>query len=95
MLRRSPPRGCGWIGSAHYRRAFGANSFGPLGNVALLERLEPGAPSVADDGSVVELYAYALVERSDERLLKVRLSLEFASRLSRARPQPQSWPRSG
>jgi carotenoid phi-ring synthase / carotenoid chi-ring synthase len=65
---------------AQERPAFlGTSGFGPLDNVSVLERFEDGARrwSAAHGGSVVELHAYALVERPDARELKDRLRAEL------------------
>ncbi len=62
------------------RPAFlGTSGFGPLDNISVLERFEEGARcwAAAHGGSVVELHAYALVEQSDERVLKDRLLAEL------------------
>src|SRR4029453_3537568 len=57
----------------------GTSGFGPLDNISVLDRFEGGARrgATAHGGSVVELHAYALVERPDERVLKNRLLAEL------------------
>jgi isorenieratene synthase len=65
---------------AHDRPAFlGTSGFGALDNISVLERFEDGARrwSAAHGGSVIELHAYALVEQSDDHMLKDRLLVEL------------------
>ncbi|MGX6396391.1 FAD-dependent oxidoreductase [Rothia kristinae] len=63
------------------RPAFlGTTGYGPLDNISVLERFEAGAARWRADhgGSVIELHAYALSERTDPQTLRARLRRELA-----------------
>ena len=74
----------------------GTSGFGPVDNVSLLERFEAGARawSEANEGSVVELHAYALTGELDEPALRRRMRAELdriLPELADATPQHSEW----
>jgi carotenoid phi-ring synthase / carotenoid chi-ring synthase len=76
------------------RAAFlGTSGFGPLDNIAVLERFEEGARRwvAARGGSLVELHAYALTAHPDEAALKDRQLRRIYPELAPATIVAEEW----